>query len=304
MARKQVGKPASSPLDAISKLDLESALNGATGYLTQVKASAAEAAASAGYAGTSATNAYTSALTASAARDGAEVARDAAIAAQEDAEAVQATVRESALEAAQSAGSASDSAQRAQEIADSIKGTGGTASNGLIRDNISLRTARLPEGTPPFQVPTQDRILTWDLRDTTVYVPMETLNLTLAKTPEALIQGAVYGDPITSAQVMWPDGTEGIFTVLSRHVTGAISSYEITYGNPVQFVYTQPTIERLDSGVPATIPAITVTAEAPTFSSGDVVSAGKSGDSRPTFVLSGGTPFSPTPSLVLSGGAP
>ena len=79
-----------------------------------------------------------------------------------------------------------------------------------------------------------------------------------AKNPDLLVAGAVTGDPLTSAEVVWPDGTPGLLTITARHATGAVNSYKITYGNPVTKTFTQPAITRATSGAATNVPQIVV----------------------------------------------
>jgi hypothetical protein len=82
-----------------------------------------------------------------------------------------------------------------------------------------------------------------------------------AKNPDLLIVGAVTvdsSDLVTSAAVVWPDGTPGTLTITARHSTGAVNAYNITYGSPVTKTYTQPTITRNTNGAATNIPQIVV----------------------------------------------
>ena len=83
----------------------------------------------------------------------------------------------------------------------------------------------------------------------------------LAKNPDTLIAGAVTvdgSDQVTSAAVLWPDGTPGTFTITARHATGAVTNYNITYGSPVTKTFTQPTITRNANGAATNVPQIVV----------------------------------------------
>lgn len=88
------------------------------------------------------------------------------------------------------------------------------------------------------------------------------MNLALARTPEALFSGAVTRDvngAPTSAPVKWPDAITGTYTgTPSATFPGSIDSYTITYGSPVTKTYTQPAVTRDASGNVTTQPAITV----------------------------------------------
>jgi hypothetical protein len=82
-----------------------------------------------------------------------------------------------------------------------------------------------------------------------------------AKNPDLLIVGAITRDSnqaVTSAAVMWPDGTPGTFTAdtLSTAFPGAVDAYHITYGNPVSRTFTQPAITRNTAGAATTVPRI------------------------------------------------
>lgn len=124
----------------------------------------------------------------------------------------------------------------------------------------------------------------------------------LSRSPEALIQGNVTGDPITSAEVMWPGEVSGIFTVLERDASGVMNSYSITYGVPTIRTYTQPPILRNANGGVTFVPAIVVSGEVeeqfPTFASkilgGDAIS-------KPNNILSGGK-ANAVPAYIIRGG--
>jgi hypothetical protein len=82
-----------------------------------------------------------------------------------------------------------------------------------------------------------------------------------AKNPDLLIAGAVTlngSDEVTSAAVLWPDGTPGTLTITARHATGAVNAYNITYGSPVTKTFTQPTITRNANGAATNVPQIVV----------------------------------------------
>jgi hypothetical protein len=83
----------------------------------------------------------------------------------------------------------------------------------------------------------------------------------LAKNPDTLIAGAVTvdgSDQVTSAAVLWPDGTPGTLTITSRDATGAVTAYNITYGSPANKTFTQPTITRNSNGAATNVPQIVV----------------------------------------------
>ena len=84
-----------------------------------------------------------------------------------------------------------------------------------------------------------------------------------AKNPDLLIVGSITRDSnqaVTSAQVVWPDGTPGTFTAdtLSTAFPGAVDGYHITYGSPVTKTFTQPAITRNSVGAATTVPQIVV----------------------------------------------
>lgn len=85
------------------------------------------------------------------------------------------------------------------------------------------------------------------------------MNLALARTPEAIISGTITrdagGSPL-SAPVTWPDGVTGTFTgTPSPTYAGALDSYTITHGTRT---YTQPAVTRNASGAITNQPPITV----------------------------------------------
>lgn len=89
-----------------------------------------------------------------------------------------------------------------------------------------------------------------------------TLLLQLAKNPDMLIAGAVTVDAnnlVTSAAVVWPDGTPGTLTITSRDSNNAVLGYNVTYGSPVTKTFTQPTITRNAAGAATNVPQIVVT---------------------------------------------
>ena len=83
--------------------------------------------------------------------------------------------------------------------------------------------------------------------------------LQLARDPWSLFSGTItYADGApTSAAVLWPDGTTGVYTgTPSATFPGSIDAYTITYGTTR--TYTQPTVTRDASGNITIQPAITV----------------------------------------------
>lgn len=85
---------------------------------------------------------------------------------------------------------------------------------------------------------------------------VSTQNLQLARTPEAIMVGAITltdGAP-TIAGVVWPDGITGTYTgTPSVTFPGSIDSYTITHGTTT---YTQPAVTRDASGNITNQPAI------------------------------------------------
>lgn len=79
----------------------------------------------------------------------------------------------------------------------------------------------------------------------------------LARTPEVLFDGPITltGGAPTSAAVLWPDGTAGVYTgIPSATFTGTIDAYTITYGTTR--IYTQPAVTRDATGNITNQPAI------------------------------------------------
>lgn len=82
----------------------------------------------------------------------------------------------------------------------------------------------------------------------------------LAANPDSIIAGSITRDAneaVTSAAVVWPDGTSGTFTAdtLSSSFPGAVDAYHITYGSKT---YTQSAVTRDSAGAVTNRPAITV----------------------------------------------
>jgi hypothetical protein len=79
------------------------------------------------------------------------------------------------------------------------------------------------------------------------------------KNPDLLIVGSITrnsNDVVTSAAVVWPDGTTGTFTTDTINSTfQAIDAYHITYGATT---YYQDTITRNANGAATNVPAIRV----------------------------------------------
>ena len=84
-------------------------------------------------------------------------------------------------------------------------------------------------------------------------------NAQAVKNPDLLIVGNITRNSsgvVTSADVIFPDGTPGTYTTLSIDPSGAVNSYKITYGTAI--TYTQPTITRDSNGAAITVPQIVV----------------------------------------------
>lgn len=85
-------------------------------------------------------------------------------------------------------------------------------------------------------------------------------NRVAVKNPDLLIVGNVTRNAagvVTSADVRFPDGTPGTYTTLAIDSSGAVNSYQITYGTSI--TYTQPTITRDSNGAATYVPQIVVT---------------------------------------------
>lgn len=79
------------------------------------------------------------------------------------------------------------------------------------------------------------------------------LHLALAATPRSLITGMVQIDQngvIVGADVRWPDGTPGRYSVTEQESSlgGAVNAYTITYGTPTIRTYTQRPVNRNSAG--------------------------------------------------------
>ena len=86
---------------------------------------------------------------------------------------------------------------------------------------------------------------------------------TLAADPEPIIAGTLTRDAneaVTSAPVVWPDGSTGTFTAttVSTAFPGAVDAWTVTYGSPVTRTYTQSLVTRDAAGAVTIRPAITV----------------------------------------------
>ena len=83
-----------------------------------------------------------------------------------------------------------------------------------------------------------------------------------AKLPDALVVGAITRNEdglILSAPVVWPDGSEGIFSVDSIGELNTSDSYHVTHvDDSGTHTYTQPEIIRDASGIATEIPGIIV----------------------------------------------
>lgn len=63
---------------------------------------------------------------------------------------------------------------------------------------------------------------------------------------------------VTNATVLWPDGTYGVFTRLSKNTSiPAINSYSVTYTNR-SITITQPTLSRDSAGAATNVPALII----------------------------------------------
>ena len=126
---------------------------------------------------------------------------------------------------------------------------------------MATRTVRVgDDNTLPAPVKVADTNLPARLQDTALNATYVGL-IQAAKNPDLLIAGAVTldgSDQVTSAAVLWPDGTPGTLTITARHTTGAVTTYNITYGSPVTKTFTQPTITRNTNGAATNVPQIVV----------------------------------------------
>lgn len=82
-----------------------------------------------------------------------------------------------------------------------------------------------------------------------------------AANPGALLFGTLARNSdgvITSADVIWPDGTAGTYTTLTIDATFVVNSYRITYGSPALLTATQPAVTRDETGAITNRPEITI----------------------------------------------
>lgn len=84
-----------------------------------------------------------------------------------------------------------------------------------------------------------------------------------ARNPDLLIAGAITrdaNDAITSAPVLWPDGSAGTYTadVVSTAFPGVVDGYHITHTSDPIHTFTQPTVTRNSRGAVTTLPALVV----------------------------------------------
>jgi hypothetical protein len=133
----------------------------------------------------------------------------------------------------------------ARAVADALKQDAATASTDAERDAAIAAEASARQAADALK---QDA------------ATAATERLALAAVPDALIFDATItrdsNGAVTSADVLWPDGTAGTFTgTPSSAFPGALDGYAITYG---ALTYTQPTMTRDSNGAVIARPAITV----------------------------------------------
>lgn len=89
-----------------------------------------------------------------------------------------------------------------------------------------------------------------------------TFFVALARAPYTIWHGALTVDAFgatTSANVIWPDSTPGVYTgVPSATFPGSIDSWDITYGVPTQFTFRQTALSRDANGNVVFQPSITI----------------------------------------------
>lgn len=80
--------------------------------------------------------------------------------------------------------------------------------------------------------------------------------------PDSLITGSITrdsNDAATGANVVWPDGTAGVYAgTASSGTPGAVDAYTITYVGSTTKTVTQPAMTRNTNGAVTTRPALTV----------------------------------------------
>lgn len=86
----------------------------------------------------------------------------------------------------------------------------------------------------------------------------------LAANPDGIIAGSLTRDSdgaVTSASVIWPDGSSGTFTAtaVSTDFPGAVDAYQITYAGSPTRTYTQSLVTRNSDGAVTSRPAVVVT---------------------------------------------
>ena len=94
-----------------------------------------------------------------------------------------------------------------------------------------------------------------------IYDPPNAQFINLARDPDGIISGSITrdaNDAVTSADVVWPDGTSGTFTATAVSVMfpGAVDAYAVTYGGIR--TYTQPLLTRNATGAVTNRPAMVV----------------------------------------------
>jgi hypothetical protein len=147
----------------------------------------------------------------------------------------------------------------ARAVADALKQDAATASTDAERDAAIAAEASARQAADALKQDAATAATDIELAATaTAGAARE--RLALAAVPDALIFDATItrdsNGAVTSADVLWPDGTAGTFTgTPSSAFPGALDGYAITYG---ALTYTQPTMTRDSNGAVIARPAITV----------------------------------------------
>lgn len=63
---------------------------------------------------------------------------------------------------------------------------------------------------------------------------------------------------LTSANVEWPDGTQGVFTTTTINASGAIDAWQVTYLGATTKTVTQPAVTRDATGAVSVQPALVI----------------------------------------------